>query len=196
MFRTRIRLAALIGLGLGLVACGVAEAGDADPRFAATITSRVGDKPVPLVLTGTAMRTKYFLNVYAIGSYVQAGTRVRDAEELARLDVPKQLQLIFERDVDPETMAKSFGQAIRMSHPAPAFDRELAELEAYFKASPIKQGAHLWLTSVPGVGLRCQVAGKPSQTVQNPAFARAAWEAYLGPRNLGVAIKSGLSSRL
>src|SRR5262245_8114402 len=132
MSRQRILTVALIGLGMQVAACAGAEASDADPRFAATITNQIGEKPIRLVLTGTAMRTKYLLNVYAIGSYVQAGTKARDAEELARLDVPKQLQMIFERDVDPDTMAKSFRQAIRMSHPAPAFTHELAELEKYF----------------------------------------------------------------
>jgi hypothetical protein len=178
------------------VSGAVATAGEADPRFAPTITSEVGDRSIRLTLTGTAMRTKYLFNVYAIGSYVQEGARARDAEDLARLEVPKQLHLIFERDVDPDTMAKSFSQAIRMSQPAPAFSRELAELEKYFQESSIKRGDHLWLTTIPGVGFRCQVAGRPGLTVANPGFARAAWEAYLGPRNLGVAIKSGLSSRL
>lgn len=196
MFRRRSLAGALMGLGIYVVACAGAGASDADPRFAATVTNRIGDKPIPLVLTGTAMRTKYLFNVYAIGSYVQAGTKVRDAEELARLDVPKQLHLIFERDLDSDTMAKSFVQAIRMSHSAPAFANELAELEKYFQSCSIKQGAHLWLTSIPGVGFRCQAAGKPSMIIENVGFARAAWEVYLGPRNLGGAIKSGLSSRL
>lgn len=196
MVRRRILVAALVGLGTFTVAGAAARAGETDPRFAAAITSQIGDRPVKLALTGTAMRTKYFLSVYAIGSYVQAGTRVRSAEELVGLDVPKQLHLIFERDIDPDTMARSFRQAIEMNHAAPAFAPELAELEAYFRASSIKQGDHLWLTSVPGVGLSCQTAGKPALLLKNAAFARAAWEAYLGPRNLGLAIKSGLSSRL
>ncbi|MFO0889113.1 MAG: chalcone isomerase family protein [Isosphaeraceae bacterium] len=196
MFNRRILTVALIGLGAQVVAGVGAEAGDADSRYAPTITNQIGDKPVRLVLTGTAMRTKYLFNVYAIGSYVQAGARVRDAEELAKVDVPKQLHLIFERDIDPDTMAKSFSQAIRMNHAAPAFGQELAELEKYFRTSSIRAGDHLWLTSIPGSGFRCQVAGKPSLMIENPGFARAAWEAYLGPRNVGVAIKSGLSSRL
>ncbi len=196
MFGRRILAVALIGLGMHLVACPGANAGDADPRFAANITNQIGDKPVPLVLTGTAMRTKYLFSVYAIGSYVQAGTKVRDAEELARLDVPKQLHLIFERSVASEAMAQSFVQSIRMNNPAPAFADELAELENYFRSCSITQGTRLWLTSIPGVGFRCQVAGKPAMLIKNVGFARAAWEVYLGPRNLGGSIKSGLSSRL
>jgi hypothetical protein len=196
MFRRRILAVVVLGLGMRAVVGAGAAASDGDPRFATAITSQIGGKAVRLALTGTAMRTRYLLNVYAIGSYVQAGIKVQDGEELARTDVPKQLHLIFERDVDANTMAKSFREAIGMSHPAPAFGPELAELEKYLRAYSVKQGDHLWLTSIPGVGLGCQVVGKPSMVVRSVGFARAAWEVYLGPKNLGVAIKSGLSSRL
>ena len=43
------------------------------------------------------------------------------------INAPKQLHLIFERDVDGEAMAQSFREAIGMGHPAPAFAPELAK---------------------------------------------------------------------
>src|SRR5262245_33072816 len=108
MFRRRILVAVLVGLGVQAAsAVGRGGAGDGDPRYATTIASRIGGKPVRLVLTGTAMRTKLGFSVYAIGSYLQEGIKVRDGEELAKIAAPKQLQLIFERDVDGETMAQS-----------------------------------------------------------------------------------------
>src|SRR4051794_31880513 len=103
MLRRRILVAVVIGPWLGVqvaTAVGGAGDGDVDPRYAATIASRIGGKPVRLVLTGTAMRTKYGFSVYAIGSYVQEGVKVRNGDELARIAAAKQLQLIFERDVD------------------------------------------------------------------------------------------------
>ena len=192
------RLIAVVTIGLGIPAVfgTEAEASDPDARFASSITSQIGGKTVRLVLTGTAVRTKYLFTVYTIGSYVQEGTKVRDAERLARVQVPKQLHLIFERDVDGDTLTKSFREAIAMSHPAPAFNPELAKLEQLLRPHPVKKGDHIWLTYIPDVGLACQVTGQPSRIVGGVEFARAAWEVYLGPKNLGVAIKSGLSSRL
>src|SRR5439155_12666971 len=100
-----------------------------DSRFATAVTSQAEGKPVRLVLTGTAMRTKYGFSVYAIGSYVQEGVRVHTAEELAHVAASKQLHLLFERDVDGVTMAQSFRDAIGMSAPAPAFAASLDTLE-------------------------------------------------------------------
>lgn len=187
----------LIGL---LVIVSVADAGRkesaTDPRFAATVVTRIGDKPVRLVLTGTALRTKYRFRVYTIASYVQEGVKVGDANALARVDAIKQLHLIFERDVDGATLAKSFRESIGWSHPAPAFASELATLERYFLVHPVKQGDHIRLTNIPGTGLVVQLNAQRGMVIPGAAFARAAWEPYLGRNNLGVAIKSGLTSRL
>src|SRR5689334_8407585 len=84
-----------------------------DTQFTTTMEWTVNDKPVTLVLTGTAMREKYFLNVYALASYIQEGSGVRNAAELAAADVPKQLHLVMERSVDGKDMAEAFVVAIR-----------------------------------------------------------------------------------
>ncbi len=196
MFRRQFLAAVSAGFALPMTASFAVAEESSDGRFATTITSKVGGKSVPLVLTGTALRTKYFLSVYTIGSYVQEGVKVRDAEHLARVDAVKQLQLIFERDVDGATMARSFRESIGMIQPAPAFAAELAKLERYFVANPCKTGNRLNLTFLPGVGLSCQLDGKEPTLIEDVRFARAAWSIYLGPKNLSVAIKSGLSSRL
>jgi hypothetical protein len=172
------------------------HAADRDARFPERIASRIGGTDLNMRLTGSATRTKYGFRVYAIASYVQEGARVVGPEALARAGVHKQLHLIFERDVDGETMAQSFRDAIGMNHPAPAFSAELAQLEGFFRANPTRKGDHIWLTHVPGVGLGCHLVGKQPMTIANVDFAHAAWETYLGRVNLNASMKSALSSRL
>lgn len=189
----------LVTVLLGI--CALAEA--AEPgvtvgrtRYPSSINSSVGGKPVKMVLTGTAMRTKYTFKVYSIGSYVQEKVVVRNASELVRVDVPKQLCLAFERDVDGDALSESFKDSIGMIQPAPAFAAELATLTRYMKAHPVKTGSRIWLSSIPGVGLGCQVDGAPELKIANVALAQTVWEVYLGRKNLGVAIQSGLTSHL
>ncbi len=197
MIRRRFLTGGTIGLATWTaVGDPAVAAGAVDARFPATIAIRIGGKPVRLALTGTALRTKYTFRVYAIASYVQEKIAVRSPEALAALDAPKQLHSIFERDVDGATMANSFRDSIGRGHPAPAFAAELAQLEGHFVANPVKQGDHIRLTHVPGVGLGVQVNNRPGMVIGGVAFARAAWETYLGRINLGVAIKEGLTSRL
>ncbi len=188
----------LCGLGIAMIAAATAaaEKASSDPRFSPTIATRIGGQPVRLVLTGTAVRTKYMLSVYSIGSYVEEGVKVRDAAELIGIAAPKQLHLIFERSVAGATIAESFREAIGMNHPAPAFTDELSQLEQYFRAYSAQPGDHIWLTSIPGAGFACQFAEHPALFIKNVAFAQAAWEVYLGRKNLGTAIQSGLTSRL
>jgi hypothetical protein len=197
MLRLRILATLVVLVGLRAVTSTAAERiRGGDQRFAASIASQVRGKPVRFVLTGTAMRTKYGLSVYAIGSYVEEGVRIRNPDELARVNVAKQLHLIFEREVDGGTIASSFREAVAMNHPAPAFAAELNRLEAYFRPYSARRGDHVVLNWLPGVGLSCQMLGRPSVLIESPSFAQAAWEVYLGPRNLGAAIKEGLTSRL
>lgn len=167
-----------------------------DIQYPTALQAKVGGKDVKLVLTGTALRSKFVFNVYTVGSYLQEGAKARSAEELAMLDSAKQLHLVMERDVDGKDMAEAFHSAIRLNHAAPAFDRELTMLMDYMKMHPVKKGDNIFLMYVPGTGLHCNIVGKGEVKINNSAFAKAVWEIYLGKNNLGDSIKKGLTSRL
>src|SRR5262245_54659116 len=68
-------------------------------RFNTSISEAIDSKPMNMKLTGVALRTKVFFNVYAMGSYIAQDASVRSAEELAAADVAKRLHLVMERDV-------------------------------------------------------------------------------------------------
>ena len=165
-------------------------------QYTTTMDITIGDKPVHLVLTGVALRQKYFFNVYTIGSYVLDGAAVRTAEALAALDQPKQLHLVMERDVEGSDIAEAFLVAIRQNYPTPNFNDEVNRLIERIREIPFKKGDHIYLTHQPGLGLRCQVIGKGDFTIDNPDFSRAIWDIYLGKSNVGEGIKKGLISRL
>src|SRR5690242_8417239 len=106
MVRSRVLALALLGL-FGAAALAVESVGveGSQTQYPTLIESPISNKPVKLVLTGTAMRKKLLFNVYTVGSYVQEGTQVHSADDLASADVPKQLHLVMERDMDGKTMA-------------------------------------------------------------------------------------------
>lgn len=164
--------------------------------YSSTIQATVGGKSVKMALTGTAMRTKIIINVYAIGSYVQEGVSVRTAEDLAAANCAKRLSLVMERDVTGESLSDAFRAAIRMNYAEPTYRDEVEALVKFVRSTSMRKGEEILLTHVPGVGLHCNVAGKADFTVRNPAFSKAVWDIYLGQRNLGDAIKRGLTSRL
>jgi hypothetical protein len=165
-------------------------------QYTTTMDITIGEKPFHLVLTGVALREKFFLNVYAIGSYVLEGAAVHTAEDLAALNQPKQLHLVMERDVDGGDIAEAFRVAVRQNYPAPAFNEEVNRLVEMMREINFTKGDHIYLTHQPGIGLRCQVIGKGDFIIENPDFSRAIWDIYLGRNNIGEGIKKGLISRL
>jgi Chalcone isomerase-like len=165
-------------------------------QFTSTMDVTIGGKPVKLVLTGVGLREKFFVNVYSIGSYVLEGVAVRNAEELAALNQPKQLHLVMERDVTGSDIAEAFLIAIRQNYPVPAFNDEVNRLVEVLREMDFRKGDHIYLTHQPGLGLRCNVVGKGDFTIENAEFSRAIWDIYLGKNNVGEGIKNGLLSRL
>jgi Chalcone isomerase-like len=165
-------------------------------RYATLIQSRVGDNQVNLVLTGTALRKKFLVNVYTIGSYLQEGVSVRTAQELAAVSCAKSLHLVMERDVAGKDMAEAFRSAIRQNYAEPLFPDEINSMVECIQAHEVHKGDQVWLTHVPNVGLSINLVGKKNLLIRNPQFSQAVWDIYLGKNNLGDAIKKGLVSRL
>lgn len=150
----------------------------------------------PLTLTGAGMRTKLWLNVYAVASYVDARATVSTPKALIATPHLKQLRLVFERDLSGSLMASSIVRALRATCPEGAFAKEVAQLEAYLKAKSIQRHQTVVLTHLPGRGLRCRVAKHPLLTIPGDAFARAVWRIYFGDAPLEKGLKQALSARL
>jgi hypothetical protein len=165
-------------------------------QFTTTMDVTIDGKPYHLVLTGTALRQKFFFNVYTIGSYLQEGATVHSAEELSTVNQPKQLHLVMERDVSGSDIAEAFLIAIRQNYPTPYFNEEVNRLVEMMREISFIKGDNIYLTHQPGIGLRCQVIGKGDITIDNSDFSRAIWDIYLGKNNIGDGIKKGLISRL
>jgi hypothetical protein len=179
-----------------LVAADLVSVPGSSTSYPSTSEVTVGGKTVKLALTGTAMRTKLVVNVYAIGSFVQDGVKVQTAEDLATVDCPKRLHLVMERIVDGKDIAEAFSSAIHMNYREPAFNDEIQMLRQSLQNITVQKGDQIQLTHVPGVGLECNLAGKTNVTIKNPRFSQAVWEIYLGKHNLGDNIKRGQTSRL
>lgn len=164
--------------------------------FDAVITSRIAERSIPMVLTGTALREYLFVNVYSIGSYVQQGSAVKSAEELARADIAKELHLVMERAVSGADMAAAVEKSIVANHAPAQFARDLRRFLDFLASNSVAKGDRVRIAHVPGVGVDVQIQGKQSIAVSNPLLSRAIWDIYFGRYNLGAKIKSGLVSRL
>lgn len=164
-------------------------------KYPVAITATLGDKQFAQKLTGVAMRKKAFVDVYTIGSYVANDFKGKTPEELASADVIKQFHLVMERNVSGSDMAKAFETAIRANYGS-EFDADLAKLTGLIAQYDLNKGDQVWITHVPGYGLHFNLVGKRQEFIPGLKFAKAVWDIYLGPKNVGEAVKKGLTSRL
>lgn len=167
-----------------------------DVKYPTRIESTIGGKQVKLALTGTALRKKVIVNVYTVGSYADETVAVASADELCTKDCAKQLHLVMETSVTGKQMSEAFSDAIRQNYAKPKFDTEIGALGEKLLALKLAKGDQVWMTATPGQGFRIDVVGKLTASIDNPAFAKAMWEVYLGKKNIGDQIKAGLASRL
>lgn len=166
-----------------------------DVQYPTEATATVGNKKFPQKLTGTAMRKRAFFNVYTIGSYVSTDFKGTTADELASADVCKQLHLVVQRNVGGDDMANAFRTAIRANYPD-GYETELKKLCDMISAQDVAKNENVWITHIPGYGLHVTLVGKKSEYIPGVKFAKAVWEIYLGPKNVGEAVKKALVSRL
>jgi hypothetical protein len=194
---SRLLLVAVLAALPGAWALGETVAVDGSgTSYETKIEPTVGGKAVKMDLTGAALRKRVVFKVYTIGSYVECGSNLHSAEDLASADVPKQLHLVMERDVDGKEMVDAVEKAIHNSRGGDAFAAELKAMRDTMKTLELRKGDNIRLTNVPKKGLSCDVAGKKQILIENSDFSKAVWEIYLGKKNIDDDIKKALVSRL
>jgi hypothetical protein len=169
---------------------------DAWSKEATLIESKIGDRQIKMVLTGSAIRSKSIFRVYSIDSYVEQGLKIRTPQDMIDTDRPKQLRLIMLRNVNGPDMADAFTTMVRSNHPEPQFAEEVKTVAEILRGRTAKKGDEIWFTHVPKVGFQCESTGGMKHLVRNVEFSKAVWENYFGKHNVGENVKQGLLSRL
>jgi hypothetical protein len=174
------------------------------------------------VLIGTDIRTKTFLKVrvYAFGLYVDAaeartalaGFAGKDAkaiekdkafyDALLQMQFPMTLRFVMTRDVDGETMASAFEEALlpRVQQAAatknmPGGEEALQTFRAYFSLSEMTKDAELLFSCTTDGTLSSRVKGEERQPITSPALCWALFDVYLGEKPISGDGKKGVVAR-
>lgn len=184
-----------VGLILLLAALQDVEVEGTRTRFAAEME----EEGTRWMLTGAGVRTKTVLavtvKVYAVGSYVRRGPGFQSPQALAEADVPKQLVLVMERDVDGKSISQAFEDGVAANHPKDAFPRELAAFQEHFAGRSVAQGDRVRIEHLPGRGVEIRLPGRNPLIIENVAYSRALWEIYFGGNCISEDLKAKLFSR-
>lgn len=168
--RTFLRTLALL-LAIAVPASAVEIAGVKLPD-----TASVGGQN--LVLNGAALRTKFFIKVYAAGLYLPA--KQKDAKAILAADSPRRMLMHFIYGVGPEKINEAWEEGLAANTPNAS-----AELQGQFKQltgwmEEVEEGDELAFTYVPGTGTEVVVKGKVKGTIPGKAFADALLACWIG----------------
>ena len=183
-------LATIVALGMVCLAGGWAWAGDmtvADVAFP-------GEKVVEgkaLKLNGVALKTKFFIKVFAGGFYLESPTN--DAAEAIESEQVKQFHLHYlTSKATAQKLQEGFIEAIVEANPPDLVEKYRKEIDLY--ASWLDQdmapGATSVTTYVPGKGLTLVFKGQEKGTIADKTFAQMYFRYNLG-ENADDAMREG-----
>ena len=176
-----------------LTACLIGEIRSEEPRV---VECTIGERSVKLSLTGSAVRSKHFLKIYAIDSYIEEGAKIRSAEDMIASDQAKQLRIMMLKTVDGPTMAEAFTEIFRANYPEPAFADELDKVLKILESETAKKGDTIWFSHVPKAGFHCKTSNDKTYLIRNVEFSKAVWGNYFGKHNAGETVKKELLGKL
>lgn len=165
-------------------------------RFPTSVTLPVNGKPATMHLTGTALRTKFVFNVYAMGSFLQDGVKASTAEDVAQAKAAKMFYLVMEREVSARDFTEAIKSAIGNTQDASKFNGDFAQISTALGNKSLRKGDHIMLLASPDGELKISIINRVELTIKNAEFTQAVWNAYLGAKPVNAGIKAGLVSRL
>ena len=180
--RTKAYLMAIV---LGALAATASSTEPSAPVTDATLAGK------PLVLQGTAVRSKFFVDVYSLALFTER--RFSDGESLIAANGPRRAQLTFLRDVDRARGEAAWREAIEQAIDADERQSLAADIARFAQLFPaVKQGDVIVLDDVPGRGLSLRHNGTTLARIDNPALFRAILKVWVGPRPIQSRLKQDL----
>lgn len=165
--------------------------------------AKLGDVALPdtvteggaeLKLSGMAMRTFTFFDVYAAGLYLAAPST--DPATILAADAPRAMTMHFLREVKAEKIASAWLEGLEAN--TPAADSSLRERFAKLGAmmETLDKGQTLECVYAPGKGTTIRVRGQVKGVIEGKDFSDALLACWIGPKpGPGEKFKTGILGR-
>ena len=132
-----------------------------------------------LILVGSGLRKRLFLDVYTMGAYTES--RICDPQMLISLDETKYLRIDLLRDVDAKSMVQTLEDALEKNLPTAARSSLQSQVDtfvSYFEKD-LEKGDRMELIYAPGVGtVLMQNRQQQGVTMPGKGFADVLWSSY------------------
>jgi hypothetical protein len=167
---------------------GAARAGSKD---GVTLPDSVQVAGKTLVLNGMGTReaTVFNVNVYVAGLYLEA--KSQDEKAILKADGPKQLDMVFVRDVDKDDIQEAMAEGFKKNGgDMNALKDRLAKFNGWM--SDMKKKDVMTFTYDPAKGTTVKVKGQEKGTIEGADFGAAVFGNFIGPKPPNGGLKKGL----
>ena len=174
----------IVALAVGWILLTLSTVWAADREIAGVTFP--GEKTVAgkqLKLNGVALRTKFFIKVFAGGFYLENPTS--DAEEAIASEQVKHFHLHYlTSKATAEKLQDGFKEAIIEANPPAMVEKHMDAIEQYapWLDQDMAPGATSLATYVPGKGLTLVFKGQEKGTIASPEFAQMYFRYNLGEK--------------
>lgn len=160
--------------------------GESFPR---EITIDHGGKTYQLQATGVSTRKKFFVKVYSVASYLQAGAAKAGGDIFSTImqdNNAKQLTLKWVRDVDAARVQEGYKESFKNVQS----DAETSKMQSNINTftqwfnGDIKKGDEHIIRWLPGGYVEVLLNGKPVGNLTDPAFAKSLWSIWFGSKSV------------
>ena len=146
-----------------------------------------------LVLNGMGKReaTMFKVDVYVAGLYLPRPTS--DPNAILAADEPRQLHLVFVRDVDRGDITEAWNDGFRKNVDKQTLETlrgRIDQLNGWMQK--MRKRDTLTFTYLPGTGTIVEINGRRAGTIAGRDFARALFSIWLGKRPPNARLKKGL----
>lgn len=154
-------------------------------QFPSTVSFQANGKDYQLDFTGSAVRKKFFVKVYVVGSYLQKGAAkpgMDPFEVIMQDDNAKQLTNKWVHDATIAQVQEGYNDAFKKAlGDNIAKDQETINKFVQFFNQDVKKGDEHVLRWTPGGNIEVIINGKSAGTIaNNPEFAKDVWSLWFG----------------
>jgi len=178
------RKATVMMLVAGSLLFGAALSSAADKQIAGvTFPGEITVEGQTLKLNGVAVRTKFFIKVFAGGFYLQHPTQ--NAQEAIASEQIKRFELRYMTNMaTAKKLQEGFIEAIEEANPKELVEKHKAEIERYasWLDQDMKEGQTSVATYIPGKGLTLVYMGVEKGTIADPEFVQMYFRYNLGEK--------------
>jgi hypothetical protein len=147
-----------------------------------------------LQLSGSGIRSKFFIKVYVAGLYLSE--KLHTSAAILADNGAKRMSFHMLREVSGKKMLEAINDAIPPNHTAEemkALDARLAEFAKIFAAvDEVKKGDVITFDYFPGMGTRISIAGVEKGRIEGADFNRALLKVWLGEKPAQADLKQSL----